>query len=579
MRPSDRLEKYAGVITIRSSLGRLPVYKVIEKFLKIQDKKGQTIPFILNDDQADLYESMCLQRLRDEPIRIDILKARQKGFSTFIAAVIFVMTIFQPGQRAAIVADIADHASNLFDKYNFFYDNLPEEMQLPKKKSNAKELVVEYPSKETSSVRIMVQGVNAGRSGTYQYLHLSECAFWDDLEGTLVSLLQTVYTGNKDSMVFLETTAQGVNDYKSRWDNDVSGNTTYQAKFYAWFTSKEYRADRLRDYDKPLWLEEYQAKYGLDEFQTLWFYDMYKTLNDDLDLLKQEYPANPVEAFVTSGNSVFNAELLAKRKEEILHKQPLKRGRFMFYKESSLDGNRISVSNIKWIDSRNGEIKIYEEPNPSHPYVIANDPAMSGEDYFASQVFDNYTGKQVAVYHKNKCDADDCAYQTYCLGKYYNDAMITGETNTTSYLLQLIYKCGYKFIYQDTDIEDLGTRYFNKLGYKTKTTNRQYMIDLFQIAFRDNPSIINDYETICEMESFQVVRNKNNNEKAQATGGSHDDLVMSACGFFYCRNAQRCVPLATNEAKKTRDIADLEWERETKMRKKQPERQVYQIWD
>ena len=36
-----------------------------------------------------------------------------------------------------------------------------------------------------------------------------------------------------------------------------------------------------------------------------------------------------------------------------------------------------------------------------------------------------------------KYDADDAAYQMYCLGKYYNEAMITGETNITAYLLQL----------------------------------------------------------------------------------------------------------------------------------------------
>ena len=151
------------------------------------------IQFILNDDQVDLYKSMCEQKQRGEPIRINILKARQAGFSTFIAAIIFCSVIFTPGQRAAIVADIAEHASNLFGKYNFFYDNLPVDIKerLVKVKSNAKELVVSH-GKQTSSIRITVQGDSAGRSGTYQYLHLSECAFWDDLDSTLVSLLQTV---------------------------------------------------------------------------------------------------------------------------------------------------------------------------------------------------------------------------------------------------------------------------------------------------------------------------------------------------------------------------------------------------
>ena len=122
-RPSDNLAKYASVLTIQTAVGKVPLYVFIENFLWIQDADGNKIRFYLNDDQVDLYKEMCEQRLRGEPIRIDILKARQKGFSTFIAAIIFCMTIFTPGRKAAIVADIAEHASNLFEKYIFFYDN------------------------------------------------------------------------------------------------------------------------------------------------------------------------------------------------------------------------------------------------------------------------------------------------------------------------------------------------------------------------------------------------------------------------------------------------------------------------
>jgi len=583
MNPSNILKEYDSVITIKTSVGRVPLYKMIESFLYIEDASGNKIRFILNDDQVDLYKEMCLQKLNGNPIRINILKARQKGFSTFIAAVIFCMTIFVAGQKAAIVADISEHASNLFGKYNFFYDNLPEEMKPTKVKSNAKELVCRYANGQTSSIRIMVQGDSAGRSGTYQLLHLSECAFWQDLALTLTSLLQTVDMGNKESMVFLETTANGVNDYKLRWDNDYSGTTKYIPKFYAWYTTKRYavRTEDIGEYNKPNWLLDYQEKYNLTENQTKWFYDKWNEFNGDLDMLRQEFPSNPVEAFITSGNSVFNAELLRKRKEEIILKPPVKRGDFTYKSESSLDGKRIDVSKIEFIESRNGSIKIYKEPISTHPYVVSNDPAMGGEDYFATQVFDNYTGEQVAVYHKNKCDADDCAYQMYCLGRYYNNAMITGETNTTAYLLQLCQKCGYKFIYQDQDIEELGTRFFNKLGFKTKTNNRQQMIDYFKFAFRDNPSIINDYDTICEMEGFQIVRNERTGlEKAMATGGCHDDLVMACCGFYLCRGMQRAVP-TEKPITKSKTIDEVEWELAEKKRTNNygNRRNVYQIWD
>lgn len=582
-RPSDVLAPYAGVLTIRTAVGKVPLYVFIENFLFIQDKDGNTIPFYLNDDQVDLYKEMCEQRLRGEAIRIDILKARQKGFSTFIAAIIFCMTIFNPGRKAAIVADISEHASNLFEKYTFFYDHLPADIteRLKKVKSNAKELTIAFSNGLKSSIRIMVQGESAGRSGTYQYLHLSECAFWPDLELTLTSLLQTVSSTNKDSMIFLETTANGVNEYKKRWDNDYSGNTRYIPKFYAWFTTKGYRVpDRdIRPFIKPNWLVDLQEQYHLDENQVAWFWDKFNEFNGDLDKLRQEFPSNPVEAFVTSGNSVFNAELLRKRKEEIIRSVTFKRGFFQFEAQHSMDGKRIDVTKREWIDSRNGSIKIFKEPEAGHPYVVVNDPAQGGEDYYATQVFNNYTGEQVAVYHRNKCDADDAAYQMYCLAMYYNKAMITGETNTTSYLLELCHKMGYRFIYQDQDVEDLTNRYLNKFGFKTKQNNRQYMIDLFKIAFRENPRIINDYETICEMEAFQVVKNSKGKEKAEATGGEHDDLVMSACGFYLCRGAQTSVPRKDTISKRS-TIDELEMMLEKRRKANyQQERNVYQIWD
>jgi hypothetical protein len=576
-RPSDILKPYDKVLVIKTTAGDVPVYKFIEKFLFIEDAHGYRIPFILNDAQADLYKGMCEQRLDGEPIRINILKARQAGFSTFIAAIIFCSVIFNPGQRAAIVADIAEHASNLFSKYNFFYDNLPESIKnrLPKVKSNAKELVVSHGD-QTSSIRITVQGDSAGRSGTYQYLHLSECAFWDDLDLTLTSLLQTVSNDNKNSMVFFETTANGVNEYKKRWDNDYAGSTRYKPKFYAWHTNKRYVvADRdLREFHKPNWLAELEVDFKLTVNQVAWYYDKFLEFNMDLDRLRQEFPSNPVEAFITSGNSVFNAETLRKRKEEIIKNVTFKKGVFTYKAEHSLDGKRIDISNIKFIESRNGSVKIFEEPIAGHPYIVVNDPANGGEDYYATHVFDNYTCKQVATYHRNKCDADDAAYHMYCLASYYGNAMITGETNTTSYLLEMCRKMGFRKIYQDQDVEDLSNRYINKLGYKTKTTNRQYMIDLFKISFRENPSIINDYETICEMEAFQVVRNSKGKEKAEATGGEHDDLVMSACGFFYCRGAHTSVPLKAVEPYKMKQFDPFEFHREQKQ-----ERQVYQIWD
>ena len=108
------------------------------------------------------------------------------------------------------------------------------------------------------------------------------------------------------------------------------------------------------------------------------------------------------------------------------------------------------------------------------------------------------------------------------------------------------------------------------------------MIQLFAEAFKENSSIINDYETIVEMEAFQYVQvnKKRLDEKAQATGGNHDDLVMSICGFFLCRHQQQAIPFK-EPIKKTQSIEEIERKIEERRRKDNNTnkvRSVYSIW-
>lgn len=542
----------------------VPVWRFIEMYCRIKDKNGKFCVFEINEPQCQFYISLCEQKRRGEPMRADILKARQLGFSTFIAAIIFTLTILVPNQTAAIIADTAEHATNLFKKYKFYYANMPDfiKKKLPMLASNAKELTVDYGHGQTSTVRVLVQGENAGRSDTCQYLHLSEVAFWQDIEDTTTSILQTVDDNNPNSIIAYETTANGANYYKYIWEQDVIGDSGYSALFYPWFQDKAnvapYSGFDLFDWEKKL-----MEKHNLTFEQIAWYRVKYRKMRGNLSKLRQEFPSSPIEAFISTGNSQFNMELLLERKDQLAKLKPIKRGFFHFKKEVSIDGSQIRISDIRWVDSEFGEIKIYEEPKAGYPYVVNNDPAMGGEDFFATQIINNTNAHQAAVYHKNKCDADEVAFQMYCLLKYYNGALASGETNTTAYLLKTLYKCGYRFIYQDQDYETMGGRFQDKLGYKTKQTNRQAQIEAFAETFRDDPTIINDYETICEMESFQIVRNEQTGkEKAQAIGGAHDDLVMAFAGYFLCRGAQKAIPLKIVEVDEEEEFDPFNYHQE-----------------
>lgn len=552
---------------------KVPVYKFIEKFLYIVDKEGKIIHFILNDEQIDLYIEICTQRRLKRPVRINILKARQIGFSTFIAALFFVLTIFVPNQHATIVADKEEHAKNLFKKHKLFYEMLPKELKLPKIASNARELTVDFGKGSSSSISVIVQGKEAGRSSTNQLLHLTECAFWENLNATLTSLVNTVSIKNLNSIIIIETTGNGFNEYKTKWDKDNSPNPNgngYAAKFYPWWSNKEYQIDGVTIDPLYPWEKDLIDNLNLSMSQIAWYRAQYNE-HQDLDSLRQEYPSTPTEAFINSGESVFNSNLTEKRKSELANKKNYIDGYFTYDVKYSLDGKKIQLSDISFNKAEGGEVKIFKQPEEGHPYIANLDPCQGGKDYYAIQVFDNYTGEQVATFHKNQTDDDRVAFTLVCLGHMYNEALISEEVNIGAHILNIAAKCGYKFIYRNKDIDDLNQSYQSIYGYKTKTTNRSPMIAMFREAFRDNYRMINDYDTLCEMEHFQIVRDKNDLSKpgkAQAVGGAHDDLVMAMCGVFYIRDEQSYIPKTKSVLKVNTDYDPFRQARIKKNEKK-----------
>ena len=520
---------------------RADVWWLIERYIKIDTKEGDIVAFELNDAQIALYKELCLQRRRGERMRINILKARQLGMSTFIAALYIILTLLVPGQRAVVVADIAENAKKIFEKYQFMYQSLPEWIKdvIPLKADNAHELVVAYGARK-SSIRVVTVGDHAGRGTTCQYLHLSEVAFWKDIKSVIKSLNQTVSTKNAYSIIIYETTANGVNEYKNMYDNAVGGNSSFKAVFYPWFLDRDYRMDyngfKLMPHEEKLVKELH-----LDLQQIAWYRFKLNEMEGDLNSLKQEYPSTPLEAFITTGSSLFPMDLVLKRKSEILNKK-FPRYEFVWDKKKvSEQGDVITLVNPHLMENQIGLITIFEEVKNGHPYIVNVDPAMGGDDNFVAQVFDNHSCKQVAKLCINhNSNYQWLGEQIYCLCRYYNNAFLNAECNnpTGTFILEVAETCGHHFIYQDNAVDTISDHYEDRRGYKTKTSNREYMINLTVNAFRDDYQMISDWDTLCEMENFQIVRNeRTGKEKAVATSGNHDDHITALFGIFLSRRS------------------------------------------
>lgn len=173
------------------------LYKIM-----IKGDDGETnlvAPFIPNTPQLDLLANLHT--------RNNILKARQLGFTTLIEIFLLDCALFKANVRAAVIAQSEDVAKTIFrDKVSFAYKNLPASLRaaMPLERDSASELLFAH---NNSSVRV----ATSARSGTLQYLHISEfgkiCAkFPDRADEVITGSIPAVPT---NGMVFIESTAEG----------------------------------------------------------------------------------------------------------------------------------------------------------------------------------------------------------------------------------------------------------------------------------------------------------------------------------------------------------------------------------
>lgn len=498
----------------------------IQSVLKIKTKKGKIVPFRLNEPQNKLYRVIKQEWKKGKPIRIIILKARQMGFSTLTEGIIFHRTATKDNVNSFIIAHTEEATNNLFNMSKLFYDCLPGPLQPERQASNSKELIFDIPTQKARSnpelegLKSKIKcatagGKGVGRSNTVLNLHASEVAFWgDNAKETLNGLMQAVPSTN-NSMVIIESTANGFNYFKELWDKAVNGENDFVPVFFAWFELEEYKKP-YDGFELTAEEKELQERFDLSLEQLSWRrWCIKNNCGGDIELFKQEYPSTPEEAFISTGACVFDKNNIIQRINDIRTAKPIKRGYFAY----TNDG--LQITDMEWVDDEKGYISVYEEPKENCPYVLGGDTAGDGSDYFTGHVIDNLTGVQSAVFW-GKLDEDEYTRQIYCLGMYYNNALIGLEANFSTYPIRELERLGYTKQYV-RETPDTYTHSIKKsFGYLTSSKTRPVMIAELVRIVREDIEIINDIKTLQEMLSFI----RNDKGRPEAETGQHDDLVM-----------------------------------------------------
>ena len=215
------------------------------------------------------------------------------------------------------------------------------------------------------------------------------------------------------------------------------------------------------------------------------------------------------------GKTVFDARAIQNRLDEI--RKPIKTGYFAF------DYDGIKIKNIKWVNDKQGYIRLYQVPNvPAFTeYCIGGDTAGEGSDYFTGHVLDAATGEQVAVL-QHQFDADQYSKQMYCLGKYYNNALIGIEANFDSFPIMELQRLGYMKQYTREAQDTYTGKTEKRFGFKTTSLTRPTIISRLIAIVREHCEVINDKATLEEL--LTIVRNEKG--RIEAPQGGHDDMMM-----------------------------------------------------
>ena len=474
--------------------------------LSIRTKEGEIAPLKLNPAQQILDDAVQKQLQNEGKIRIIILKARQQGLSTYVGGYLYYAVSQEKARKAMVITHHADSTRALFDLTKRFHEHCPEILKPHTKYSSRREL--SFDALDSSYVVATAGGDSVGRGETLTHVHASELAFWPKSTAQDIwnGLLQAVPNAPKTA-VFVESTANGVTGiYHSLWEGAVNGTNGFVPVFIPWYVDPTYIEDVPENFERTPDEKDLAEEYNLTDEQLM--FRRRKIAQNGIDLFRQEYPAYPEEAFLTTGRPVFNPEQLQKCLTEA---EDVK--------------ERLALEGDEFINNARGELTTYLKHDPGGQYVIGADVAMGvrNGDYSVAQVLDSKK-RQVATW-RGHVHPDYFAEVLFALGEYYNTAHIIVENNSHGILTctRLGKDMAYPSFYQEIQVDKITDRETVKLGFTTTSKTKPLVIDQLRAAMREGELTLNDKTTIREMMTYIVTESGS----MEAEPSCFDDCVMS----------------------------------------------------
>jgi len=464
------------------------------------------VPFEFNSAQSIINKKLEDQLAETGKVRAIVLKARQQGISTYCAARVFWKTFFTPYTRSVVMAHDSATSDALFNMSRNIIDNMEEPPAL--NKSNAKEILFEH---NKSGYRLYTAGAKeAGRGTTPTIAHLSEVAFWQFDEQILAGLFQGI-SQEVGTEVILESTANGASgEFYRLYQGAMRGENEYIPIFLPWFLTTEYRRKAPDDLELTEEESELLEQHDLDNDQLYW--RRLKIAESGERKFRQEFPATPEEAFLVTGNSVFD--------QEKVNKIAVKAPDYI---------RQFDEATNYFEDTREGHLELWVPPRFEDRFIIGADVSLGvGQDYSAAVVL-NKERRICALFRDNYVDPSNFGDILFYLGRYFNNALLAVESNSLGIAtLNRLKQMNYVNLYYQTKAASLLEEEGGKPGFRTTVSTKPMIIGNLKRAVEEEDLGIFSDVIVQELRTYVSADNGSTN----AMAGNFDDTVMALAIAF-----------------------------------------------
>jgi hypothetical protein len=551
-----------------------------EHCLTIVGKDKRKVKLLAKPGQLALDALLEEQRAAGKPQRAIVLKARQTGMSTWVQGKLIQAATQIENLNALVVAHDRDTGGKLYQIGERMYSHLPEDVK-PDIRAHGRTRFLHFGDRGAdawqtgeiwpdSTYFVDTAGeFQAGRGATYHKAHLSEFAFWGQALTKYTGLMQTV-PDDPESLIVIESTANGHNLFKDLWDDAENGRSDYAAFFWPWWKENEYRlpfqneAEReaFKIGDHELWGEaepELVENFKLDLEQLHWRrWAIPNKCAGKLEVFQQEYPSSAEEAFLSTGARVFDAmtvrsvliDVEAKfdpriptpeqpgpvigliRSLDTVQRAGL-RGRVEVpTKPEFVPRERLGMFETAdwrcWLPIEKGELQIPDDRS----YVVAADvsgglPESEEGDpaYHALQVIDHETKEQVAEY-RSRIDPDLFADHAYLTALLFNEAYLAIEITGGwggAVVRRVWNDYRYRFTYQRKRVEGREDRAQDRMGWDTNRSTKPILLAGGQELLREGSHGIHSRRLLREMLTYV----KHPNGQTGPENNRFADLLMA----------------------------------------------------